>query len=95
MVLALLWLLAQQALVQHEVRHLAPAERQEEGRPKDAAGLCKLCLALNPLEAAARPQPPQAIRAPGLSFGWSTAAVRSVWLAALPARRSRGPPTVR
>jgi hypothetical protein len=90
--LPVLLLLAQQGLLLHELRHVAQAERQEGSIKKDAAGLCKVCLALSQVQASARPHVAPLPLMAGLSFGWAREAAESVCAASAPDPHNRGPP---
>ncbi len=94
LLLPVLLLLAQQSLLLHELRHVAPAERTEGSVKKEAAGLCKLCLALAQVESAARPDATPALLLSGLSFGWVRQTAGSACSAARPALHNRGPPAL-
>jgi hypothetical protein len=90
--LPLLLLLAQQGPLLHEMGHLAAAEWPDGNTRQDAAGLCKLCLAISQVQAAASPAVLPLGLLSGLSFGWLCAAADSVCGATPPALHNRGPP---
>jgi hypothetical protein len=92
LLLPLLLLLAQQGMLLHEVRHVAPAERQDDSVKKEAAGLCKLCLAQAQAEPAAQPGGATLHLLAGLSYGWACQTQASVCAAWPPTPHSRGPP---
>ncbi len=95
MLLALWMVLVQQGALLHELSHYTSPDAQTElGHKKHvAAGACALCLSFAQVNSgAASALVPTALRA-DVAFHWEPASPVHPRAAAVPAQRSRGPPS--